>query len=137
MGITCGHGSAVHSTVLATQASPDPTPLSSWRLGCGLLHLPPLLFSPSTARKTPPPTSVSPPRVPRSTMSSTSTRYEPQCEKVLIGHTFIQPHPGDQGSREQLDAVLSSVSPAVHLLTDPFCLVSQPQLECFQWQHTH
>ena len=37
----------------------------------------------STARKTPHCISTSPPRVPRSTMSSTSTRYEPQCERVL------------------------------------------------------
>lgn len=106
--------------------------LSSWRLGSCLLHLLPLLFSLSTAKKTPHSISASPPRVPRSTMSSTSTRYEPQCEKILMFiYTFMQPHPGDQGCRDQPDTVPFS-SPAPHLVHDPFHTASQPPLKCFR-----
>ena len=68
---------------------PWPRALPCWRAGPCLPLLRPLLFPLSTARKTPHCISASPPRVPRTTLSNTSTRYEPLCDKTLLGHAVF------------------------------------------------
>lgn len=80
---------------------PWPGPLPCWRLGPCLLLFLPLLFPLSTARKTPHCMSASPPRVPRTKLSNTSTRYEPPCEKALLGHTLFSPIPRTEAAETQ------------------------------------
>lgn len=79
------------------EASPGPGPCSSgsWAAVFSTFYFRSPL---STARKTPRCMSASPPRVPRSTMSNTSTRYEPPCEKALPGHTSVSPVPGTEAA---------------------------------------
>lgn len=69
---------------------PAPGPCSA---GDAVLVFPflPLLFPLSTARKTPHCMSASLPRVPGATLSTTSTRYEPLCDKALGGHAIFSP----------------------------------------------
>lgn len=69
---------------------PGPWSLLCWRCGPRLPFLP-LLFPLSTARKTPHCMSASLPRVPGAALSTTSTRYEPLCDKALGGHAIFSP----------------------------------------------
>lgn len=106
---------------------PWPGPLPCWRLGPCLLLFLPLLFPLSTARKTPHCMSASPPRVPRTKLSNTSTRYEPPCEKAFWVTQFSAP---SRGPRLQRHSPILSESRALGLIPWAFLesLTASPEV---------